>query len=127
MSQSRKPRQVGEYHHFLHHRVNYEKNADLHWLRTRAVGMMALMHLQPHDDLHDNCPGVPPLDIFTAQIVRRIYVPDPNPLIGIENFMTAVELASSRAKTHEVERSLAELVIHAVDLQRPFIRQGLVS
>jgi hypothetical protein len=113
-------------HHILHHAKQHEATPDNHWLRTKALGMIACMDIDAHDALHKACPGVPPLDIWTAQRVRRLYVPNPNPLIAIENYMRAVETASDHPKSHFIERQLSDLAIHAVDLQRPFIREGLI-
>lgn len=113
-------------HHILHHRKQHEATPDNHWLRTRAIGMVARMAIDPHDELHANCPGVPPLDIWTAQRVRRLYEPDRNPLIGIVNYMKAVEEAIKHPKTHDIEKNLAELAVWAVELQLPYIREGLI-
>lgn len=113
-------------HHILFHRKQQEATPDNYHLRCKALGLMALIDIDAHDDLHRAVPGVPPLDIYTAQRVRRLYVPTSNPLEGIENYMRAVEQAMSSPKTHTIERQVASLAIHAVDLQRPFIKGGLI-
>lgn len=43
----------------------------------------------------------------------------------IEGLMWAFEDTGRRPKAHPIERELADLAIEAVDLQRPFIREGL--
>jgi hypothetical protein len=117
-------RQYGEKHHILHHRALHEANKDNGWLRTKGLGMVALLDPDVHDELHRACPGVPPLDIFTAQRVRKHFEGDKNPNLAIEDYMRAVETAKQSPKNHPIERALADLVIMAVDLQRPFIREG---
>jgi hypothetical protein len=87
---------------------------------------MALIDIDSHDDLHKAVPGVPVLDIYTAQRVRRLYEPHFNPLVGMENYMRAVEQAMQSPKSHTIERQVASLAIHAIDLQRPFIKGGLI-
>jgi len=86
--------------------------------------MVALLDPDIHDELHRACPGVPPLDIFTAQRARKRFEGDKNPNLAIEDYMRAVETAKQSPKNHPIERALADLVIMAVDLQRPFIREG---
>lgn len=114
-------------HHILHHAKQHEATPDNHWLRTKALGMMALLDVDTHDELHANCPGVPPLDVWTAQRARRLYEPSRNPLVAMVNYMRAVEEAAKHPRTHEVEKSLSELAVWAVDLQRPYIRKGLIT
>lgn len=89
--------------------------------------MIALLDPEVHDALHDACPGVPPLDVWTAQRVRRLYVPTPDPILATEHYMRAVEQAMQSPKSHTIERQVASLAIFAVDLQRPFLRRGLIS
>lgn len=120
------PRKTYNDHHILHHKKQHEATPDNDFLRRRAPGMMARMAIDAHDELHQNCPGVPPLDVWTAMRVRRLYVPTDNPLQGIENYMRAVEQAMKHPRSHHIERALSQLAIHAVDLQRPYIREGLI-
>lgn len=119
-------RSYGERHHILHHRTAHESNKDNHWLRTKAIGMIALLDPDVHDELHKACPGVPPLDLFTAQRVRRLYIADQNPLKAIDNYMFAVDLASQHPKSHDIEVQLSQLAIQAVEMQKPFIKEGLI-
>lgn len=84
------------------------------------------MDADPHRALHATVPGVPVLDIFAQQRVASLYRPTHDIMDNIELYMLAVEEAVASPKSHSIERQLASLVIHAVDLQRPFIREGLV-
>lgn len=84
------------------------------------------MGADEHRALHAAVPGVPVLDIFAQQRVARLYQPTHDIMDNIELYMLAVEQAMASPKSHTIERQLANLVIHAVDLQRPFIREGLI-
>lgn len=118
-------REVGHRHHILHYEKYWDANKDNHKLR-QSMGMIALMDYDVHADLHRQCPGVPPLDIFMAQRVNKLYVPHPNPLQGIDNIRYAIEEAMRNPNAHELERQVAMLAIEAVTVQAPFIREGLI-
>lgn len=89
--------------------------------------MIALMDWDVHTDLHRACPAPPPLDIFAAQRVNKLYVPHPNPLQAIDNIRYAIEDAIRSPKAHEIERQMGMLTIEAITLQAPFIRAGLIT
>jgi len=113
-------------HHILHYKEYWLANKDNKKLE-RSLGLIALMDIYSHQELHKACPAPPPLDVFTAQRVARLYVPHPNPLQGIDNFRFAVEEAIRHPKSHDIERQTGMLAIEAVTLQLPFIRDGLVT
>lgn len=119
-------RQTGEYHHILHHRALHETHKESRSLR-RALGMIALIDHDSHDELHRACPGVPPLDIFTAQRVSKLFTPHPDPLKAIDRFSQSVETAMLHPRSHQIERQMAGLTIEAVRLQIPFIKGGLIN
>ena len=119
-------RRDGEYHHILHHEPFHNTHKDTKALRT-SLGMIALLDHDPHDALHRECPGVPPLDIYTVRRVKNLYVPHADPLVGIDRYCKAVEIASQHHRSHTIEQALSGLVIESVRLQIPFIREGLIG
>ena len=112
-------------HHILHYNEYWRANKDNNKLRSKQ-GLIAPIEVAVHRELHRECPAPPPLDVFTAQRVNRLYVPHPNPLQGIDNFRFAVEQAIRDPRSHDIERQVGMLAIEAVTLQLPFIREGLV-
>jgi hypothetical protein len=113
-----------------HHIAHYDSYwcANQHNMMIRqSLGMIALMAVDPHNALHRDCPAPPPLDPYTAQRVSGLYVPHPNPLVGIDNFRFAVEKAIRHRKTKDIEKQIGLLTIEAVTLQLPYIRDGLVG
>lgn len=92
-----------------------------------SVGLIALLDVDTHRELHKACPAPPPLDVFMAQRTLKLYEPDSNPLQGIDNFRFAVEQAMRHPRSHDIEHQTAMLAIEAVTLQLPFIREGLIS
>lgn len=115
-----------QWHHIIHHRRLHEATPEHKKFRHKQMGMVALMGADEHRELHAAVPGVPVLDIFAQQRVARLYRPTHDIMDNIELYMLAVEQAMASPKSHTIERQLANLVIHAVDLQRPFIREGLI-
>lgn len=113
-------------HHILFDRVSHEANKDNRSVR-RSLGMLATMDVFAHRELHRQCPSVPVFGPNMASMVRVRYRPHGNPMIGMENYMRAVEEAAQHPRAHQIDKELASLVIMAVDIQRPFIRQGLVG
>lgn len=94
--------------------------------RDRRLGLVARIGAGVHRELHQAVPGVPVLDIFSQQRVANLYIPTDNVLENMEAYMYAVEEAMSSPKSHSIERQVASLVIHAIDLQRPFIKDGMI-
>jgi len=121
-----KRREAYTEHHILHYERYWTANCDNMRIR-RAIGMVALMDPDAHRELHARCPGVPPLDIFTAQRARMLYTPDHNPLRAIDNLCYAIDGAAQHPKTHSIERKAARLTIDSIRLQIPYIRTGLVT
>lgn len=119
-------RSFGERHHILHHGRQHEANKDNKWLRNNGLGMIALLEPDAHRALHIECPSVPPLDVWSAQRARSVFKGHHDPNLAIIDYMRSVEHAIRSPKSHHIERAVAQLVIHAVDLQRPFIREGLI-
>lgn len=116
----------GNRHHILHYNEYWRANKDNNRLR-RSLGLIALIDVDTHRELHRACPAPPSLDPFTAARTVRLYEPTPNPLQGIDNFRFAVEQAMRHERSHDIEQQIAMLTIEAVTLQLPFIRRGLIS
>lgn len=114
-------------HHVMFYKRLHEATPVHKMFRTKQLGLIARMGADYHKGLHAAVPGVPILDIFAQQRVANIYKPTGNILDNMEEFMRAVEKAMASPKAHSIERQIACLAIHAVDLQRPFIREGILK
>lgn len=112
-------------HHIVHHRRLHEANDDNKWIRRRG-GLIVPMVLEVHKDLHDNCPGVPVLDIYMARRVKGIMMRHDisEPLVALDTYCMAVETAMETAR-HEPERLIGEAAIMAIRMQIPFIKEGM--
>lgn len=74
-----------------------------------------------HQELHRNVPVVPLLSHYTLQAVRTQYDPKTPPEDALDELMLAMERAKGHRKAHKLEKDMADLAIHAIDLQRPYI------
>lgn len=112
-------------HHILFHRRQHEATEDNKAIRRKS-GLIVPLPVDVHKDLHDNCPGVPPLDIFMARRVRAIIrdMPTRTPMEAIDSYSFAVHEAGLHPKAHPIEAQLGEVAIEAVRLQIPYIREA---
>jgi hypothetical protein len=113
-------------HHLLFERTAHSANVYNKTLRN-SMGLVALIDVEAHKELHRSCPPVPPLSPYVAQRARNLYIPSPHPLRGIDGYLTAVQEAVQHPSTHEIERRMAELTMQAVEIQKPFVVAGLAG
>ena len=113
-------------HHIHNTRASHNSNPASAKIR-RQLGQMARLYYDSHIELHQNCPAVPVLPHHLAASVLKLYVPHGDPLVGMDNYVSAVQEATKSPRLHRIELELAELNIEAVMAQRPYIRSGLVD
>lgn len=79
-----------------------------------------------HMALHDTVVVVPLVDHYTICRVRCDFEPIQGDYMGsLEQLMRSYEYASTAPKVSHIQASLCQLAIHAFDMQRPFIKEGL--
>jgi hypothetical protein len=113
-------------HHILHDRRSHNLDQHNRYLRNQ-MGMIATMDIYAHRELHKECSPVPPLSLPIASQVRGSMLRDTDPLQAMENYMFAVERALFLPRLKPIEKELARVTIHAVELQRPYVRSGIVG
>lgn len=80
-----------------------------------------------HDEKHDAISTVPLLDHFTARRVRATFEPTVNDHLGsVVALMFSIEEALKHPKSTELQKRLGELTVHALDIQLPYLRRGLI-
>lgn len=91
-----------------------------HWLipRIEEIG---------HAALHSEIIVVPVLDRFTAGRVLSDFQPiEGNHIASMEELMRSIERAIKHPKSGELEQMNAQVAIHALELQIPYIRESLI-
>lgn len=109
-----------EEHHLLHDRISWESRDTAKLIRRNRSLIVPLEH-DTHRELHAQTPVVPLLGYFALYRVARDYQEGDTYMESIENLQRSIEDASSHPKVHYIERQLAELTLHTLDLQKEFV------
>lgn len=94
---------------------------DEHWLQPP-------LYDPPHMELHRQNPGGVPVpgDVMARQILRKLIVA-PGDYVGtVDRYIRAIDEVCHQRSTDPIQRGIGELMMQAVELQRPFIKEGLV-
>jgi hypothetical protein len=117
----------GNRHHILFPRRLHDAHPDTKELRRNHL-LIPNMAVLGHAALHNEIAIVPPLDRFTAgRVLRDFYPVRDNHIKTIEEFMRSIEEATRHPKAREVEILNAQVAIHAIEMQIPYIREYLIQ
>ena len=80
-----------------------------------------------HAELHANVSSVPVPDWNIGEIILRQI----EPVVGdyfksVDNLLQTIDRVSQNHRSDPVQRNLGQLMIMAIDLQRPYVVDGLV-
>ena len=112
-------------HHILYTGAAYDSHFATRKLRSMPE------HIVPMDEeiegvLHKNIPVIPLLGHHAAMYVLKNYDPHPNVLRTMPRLMTSIEESVRIHQAKPIERELALLTVHALELQLPFIKAGVL-
>lgn len=109
-------------HHVLFPKRLYNTYQDSMKLRQNP-SLIIEMDRDAHEELHRNVPLVPILGQHALEQVRAFYVPDDSedPIRHIEALQRAIEHSKRHPRTHHLEKIMADLTLHALDIQKPYI------
>ena len=108
-------------HHILFDSASWESRATSKHIR-RDSSLIVPLDIDAHAELHKEIPLVPLLGHYAMQDVANMYKPGKNYLNSVENLQRSIERAGKTPKAHQLERDLGELTIHALDLQKPYLK-----
>jgi hypothetical protein len=77
--------------------------------------------------LHQQNPTIPVIDSITAQHVLREFHPTRNYISSVYGLMTSIETALRHPKAKPIQKRLGELTVYGLELQLPYLRDGLIS
>jgi len=112
-------------HHIIHTKAHYTISPEARQLRNEP-SLIPRIDRDAHNELHANCPAVPLLGYHTLNRVVKDFYPQRTTLASIDDLLFAIENAARHEKAHPIESKLAFLAIEAIELQVPYIREGLV-
>lgn len=117
----------GNRHHILFPRKLHDAHPDTKALRREQL-LIPNLQIIGHTALHREVAIVPPLDRFTAgRVLRDFYPVRDNHVATMEELMKSIEIASQHPKACSIEKENAQVAIHAIELQIPFVREYLIT
>ena len=113
-------------HHILETRSDWTSNKLANRLRT--VGELMPELWQPaHDSLTRACPIVPLLGYKALELVTADFRPvKDNTMNSIDRLLCTINKVSNNQSMHQIERQLAELAMHSIETQIPYIRGNII-
>jgi hypothetical protein len=113
-------------HHVLFDRAAW-RSSDARKDMRENRWLIVPLWVEAHKELHKAVEIVPVLDYHTIARVRRDYEPTPGNFVrSIEDFCLEIDAALEHPRTSQLQRDVGALAIHAIELQLPFIEEGLV-
>lgn len=113
-------------HHVLNYRREWTLRPQAETIRENPW-LIAPIDREVHDELHRECPPVPLLGYHALLRVANDFRPRPGDHLGsMDELIMSIDRAIQHPKTKPIEAELGMLTMRAVELQKPFIRQGLV-
>lgn len=112
-------------HHILNNRIEWSARPES--LRLRETpSLIPMLDRSVHEDLHRYTTPVPLLGVHALQRVVSRYRPSNDVFQSMDNLLFAIEDAANHPKAHALEREIGYIAIDAIELQRPFIKEGLI-
>ena len=113
-------------HHVLFNRQEWGLREQSLYLRNQPL-LIPTIDRDAHTELHRDCPAVPPLGYHALKRVVKLWEPGNTPLRAMANLSHAIEASTRNPFAHRIEKELAHLAAEAIDLQRPYIMDGMSS
>lgn len=113
-------------HHILHARYSWDSRPEGRSLRATPL-LIPLIPRWTHENIHSSTPAVPLLPLNSLQQVRNNFKCGRDTLSSMDNLMMTIEQATKHRKAHDLEKDLCWLAIRAIELQKPYIKQGIAN
>ncbi len=115
-------------HHLLHYGREWTANKPSRALRNTPE-LIFPMYKEPHIALHAHLlGGVPTLGYMLAEHVEHAFEPvSGDRFRSVDSLLFALDSVTKHFKGQHVAQRLLSLVSLAVELQRPYIMQGMVE
>lgn len=114
---------MSERHHILFNRRTWNATDELASLRGNRQ-LIVPLDTYTHRELHEEISHVPPLSMHLARhalMSFEEYGYTSDHLQAIGHLQSSIEAAARHPRADHIEKSLAGLVCHTLDLQKPFI------
>lgn len=112
-------------HHLIHSQRQWSAEPIGQALRSQP-SLIFRIRSETHNLLHDETPAVPLLGYHALRGTFQRYEPTHDATKDIDGLCLAIDRTVRGQRFHPLERDLAGLAIEAIQLQRPYIMDGLV-
>ena len=113
-------------HHVLFNKREWESRPQYKELRQNS-GLIIPIDRDVHNELHRSVSQVPVLGYYGILAVQKEFYRGRTHLDTLDNLMFALERASEHGRLSDLDKGLASIALQAVDIQRPFIVEGLIE
>lgn len=110
-------------HHLLFTKNTWNSQQPTMRLRQEP-SLIVAMYDEPHQALHDEISTVPVLCHRSAQIVQQRFRHHDDHFKAIDGLLRLIDETTRSYRAGEIERELGQVVINAISLQLPYIREG---
>lgn len=113
-------------HHVLFNKREWESRPQYRYLRQDS-GLIIPIDRDIHNELHRSVTQVPVLGYYGIMAVQKEFYRGRTYLDTVDNLLFALKSVEVHPRLSDIEKSLASIALHAVEIQRPFIAEGLIE
>jgi len=110
-------------HHVIFNRQEWNLRPEAQAIREHP-SLIPRLDRAVHEELHRECPPVPLLGFYALKRTLKEWYPQRDTLESMDSLLFAMDLAAQSEKAHLIESELVRLAMQAVELQKPFIKEG---
>ena len=109
-------------HHILNTKSDWESNSDAKILRLTPI-LIPEIQIEQQELINQYCPAVPLLGRYALMQTVNEFEPNPNSTLkSVDRLLIAIDHASRHPRAHEIERTLCQLAIQAIEMQKEFLK-----
>lgn len=111
-------------HHTLFTRTTWDSQFPSKKLRSTPE-LIVVLDDDAHEALHRAIPTVPVPDHRSLQIIENRFQPVTGGIIkNLYNLISEIDNVTQRSYVGRIEQELGAVVIHSLEMQMPFLREG---
>ena len=113
-------------HHVLFNKREWESRPQYKELRQNP-GLIVPMDRDIHNELHRSLAHVPVLGYHAIMAVNKEFYRGRTHLETLDNLMFAIESLENHPRLPDLDKSLANIALQSLDIQKPFIIEGEIK
>lgn len=113
-------------HHVLFNKREWESRPQYKELREND-GLIIPMDREIHNELHRSITQVPVIGYYGIMAVQKEFYRGRTHLDTVDNLLFALESTESHPRLSDIDKSMANIALRSIYLQRPFIVDGEIK